>query len=251
MVITTTAVAFSLSALGLAFVGLWFFKAFQKIGGLRSGSRIGILLSVHFLILAFQHLLLGLGGLFFIVNSEALYALLVVDNLVLAIVTSLGVYLLFYTLVPKYSPWFATISILIYGIFVTIVIFVTHPQPFMDAGKGINWNMPQLTKTLLYYLLLFNIGAPFLIFTKNFFTSGSRDVKTVSFIIMLATFLGLINISMGFTNFLNVSEDLRVHIFSRLLGTIGILFVIGFLIIPVARGWLSKKKGINEIENLA
>jgi len=81
MVITTTAIAFLLSGLGLVFCGLWFFKAFRKIGGLKSNNQIGILLSGFFLGNSLQHIILAIGGFFFAKNSDALQAILVIDNL--------------------------------------------------------------------------------------------------------------------------------------------------------------------------
>jgi len=241
MVITTTAVGFSLSGLGLAFCGFWFFKAFQKIGGLRSGNQIGILLSTFFLGLALQHFILAIGGFAFITNTEALYAVLVIDAIVLAIVTALGIYLFFYILLPNFSSKWAAIVTMFYGLFVTTLIIFTHLRPFLTTSQAIDWNMSRLTSLSLYYLLLLNIGAPFLIFVKNLFYATTRDVKLISIIIASATFAGLINVSIGFLSFLDSSADLRGFIFDRILGIIGILFIIGFFIIPLWYGWVSKK----------
>src|SRR3989338_11222576 len=161
MTITTTGIAFTLSTIGLVFCGLRFFGAFQKIGGLRSGSRVGILLSVLFFGTAFQHSILALGGLFFSGIPEALYAIFVVDIFVLALITALGVYLAIYILLPNFSPWFATIATFIFGVFVTGLVVIVHPLPFVNTADGIDWNISYWLGVSLYYLLLLNIGMPF------------------------------------------------------------------------------------------
>jgi len=246
MVITTTGIAFSISAIGLAFCGFWFSKAFQKIGGLRSGSRTGILLSVYFLGTAFQHGILAFGALFFVKNPEAHYAVLVIDNFVLGIITALAVYLAVYILLPNYSPWPATVVAFILGLFVTGLTITAHPSPFIDVNGSINWNMPRWTELPLYYLLLFQIGAPFLIFTRNLFQTTTRYVKIISSIIVVATFLGLVNISLLFGGFLKNTDALETRIFDRMLGIIGVLLVVGFLVVPMILGWAIKVKPHDE-----
>lgn len=78
MVFTTTGLAHSLTSLGLIFCAFWFFKAFQTIGGLRSGRPLGILLSIFALGLAFNQGLFALGSLFFVKNPEAFYAIIMI-----------------------------------------------------------------------------------------------------------------------------------------------------------------------------
>jgi len=241
MVITTTAIAFLLSGLGLVFCGLWFFKAFRKIGGLKSNNQIGILLSGFFLGNSLQHIILAIGGFFFAKNSDALQAILVIDNLILAIITALGVYLIFYILFPNVSPRLPTIITLIYGLFVVSMTIFSRPKPLLTSSLAIDWNMSPLTELSLYYLLLLNIGAPFLIFLKNLFNTTSRDVRLISLIIVIATAAGLVNISIAFLDFLKSYEDLRVFIFDRVLGVIGILFVAGFLLMPLFWRLITKR----------
>lgn len=240
MVFTTTGIAFSVSTFGLVLCSFWFFKAFQKIGGLRSGSRVGILLSVFFLGLAFQHAILAVGGLFFVTMPDVLYAILAVDHFVLAIVTALGVYLAFYILFPKFSPWPATLGTFAFGLLGTALTIFSHPKPFIDVSNSIDWNMGRPAELSIYYLLLFSLAAPFLIFIKNFFQAVSRDVKIVSFILALAHFLGLINVSILFSGLFSEEDSLRTNVFGKVLGIIGILFIIGFLVIPIMSGWVSK-----------
>lgn len=240
MIITITGIAFSISSIGLAFCGIRFFKAFQKMGGLQSGSQLGILLSILFIGFSFQHGILAIGGLFFAQISEALYAILVIDHIVLTFVTALAVYLAFYILLPKISPWPVTIGVLALGFFGTALTIFGHPQPFIDANNSIDWNMERPAELSIYYLLLFSLAAPFLIFVKNFFQTFSRDVKTVSFILALTHFLGLVNVSILFSGLLDGKDSLRTNAFDKVLGVIGILFVIGFLIIPIVNGWVLK-----------
>ncbi|MBI2038645.1 MAG: hypothetical protein HYT19_01855 [Candidatus Nealsonbacteria bacterium] len=220
----------------MAVCGFWFYKAFQKIGEQRPGGKIGILLFVLFLGIAIQHGILALGGLFFGGNSEALYAVLVIDFFVLAAVAALGVYLAFYILLPRRSPWLATATTFIFGVLVVGLIIVIHPQPFIDVKNSIDWNMPQWLDAFAYLVLLLNIGSIFIIFTKNFFYAITRDVKIVSLIISLLAFAGIINVSILFTP-LFTKPTIRTQIFDIIMGIIGLVFIVVFLLIPIIAGW--------------
>jgi len=217
MVFTTTGLAHSLTSLGLIFCSFWFFKAFQKIGGLRSGRPLGILLSFLALGIAFVQSLFALGSLFFITTPDAFYASLVIGSLALAITAALGIYLAFYVLLPKLSPWPWTIIALFYGLFVTTLVFVTHPQPFMTVSRSVDYGMSNSVESFYYYLWLLAIGPPFLIFTKNFFSAVSKDVKIISFIIMAATFGGFISVKVLFSGFFKIVEDVRIFVFDFVL----------------------------------
>ncbi len=239
MVITTTAVAFSFSSVGLAICGFWFYKAFQKIGGQRAGKTIGILLSALFLGIALQHGILALGGLFFANNSEALYAILTIDYLVLAITAAFSAYMAFYILLPKFSPWPATVAIFLLGVLETSLIIAAHPQPFIDTKNSIDWNLPGWLNALPYILLLINIGSVFAIFTKNFFHTTTRTGKSISFVIAILALAGIINVSILFTPLLS-APVLRTYFFAILMGTIGLTFIVFFLLIPAIKSWYEK-----------
>ena len=239
MAITTTGIAFSLSAIGLAFCGIRFFEAFQKMGGLRSGNRTGILLSMFYLGLSLQHAILAIGALFFSKFSEALYIFLIVDHVILSIVTALGMYLTFYIFSPKFSPWPATIVIFLFGIFVAGLIAITHPLPFVTATSSVDWNMSYQLNIWAYYLLIINIGLPFIIFSKNFFLAKTKEVKNVSLIIMIIQFLGIINVSILFTKIF-IKNEVKNQIFDIVLVVIGLLFIGAFLLTPVVIGWKAK-----------
>ena len=241
MTFTTTGLAHSLTSLGLIFCAFWFFKAFQHIGGLRSGRPLGILLSLLALGIAFNQSLFALGSLFFVKNPEAFYAIIVVANLVSAITAALGVYLAFYVLLPKFSPWPATIIVLIYGLFVTTLLLITHPQPFITPNGSVDYGISRSVKPFFYYLWLITVGSPFLIFTKNFFSAVSKDVKMVSLIIVLATIFGFINTSVYyFSGIFKFIDDVRVFAYDGTLSIVGILLIMGFLIIPIVRGWIGR-----------
>jgi len=201
-------------------------------------------LSVFALGLAFNQSLLGLGSFFFVENPEAFYAIIVTSTLVLAVTAALGVYLTFHVLLPRFSPWPATIIALFYGLFVTTLMLITHPQPFMTASRSVDYGISRSVELIFYYLWLLIVGSPFLIFTKNFFSAVSRDVKIVSFIIMAATFIGLINVSIDFSGFFKITEDVERAAYDLTLSIIGILLIIGFLIIPIVRGWMNRAKNI-------
>ena len=237
MIVTNTGIAFSLSSLGLIFCSFWFSKAFREIGGLRSGSLISFLLSIFFLGLAFEHAILAAAGLFFSTMPDATYALLTVANLILAIVATLGTYLAFYILLPKFSPWPAVLATLVLGLFVVAMTIVTHPHPFIDSDNSLNWNMSRAVELPLYYLLIISLASPFLIFAKSFFQATKNNVKVISLVIMLTHFLGLINVSILFSGLFEHNVGSQTHIFDKILASIGILFVVGFLIVPWVKGW--------------
>jgi len=239
--ITTTGIAFLIASFGFGFCAFRFFNAFQKIGGLRSGSRIGVLLSVFFIGLAFHSLVLAIGGLFFANIPDALYALVTIDHLILGVDTALGVYLGFYVLFPRFSPWPATILTLIFGLLVTWFTITTHPLPHIVEGRSIDLGLSQWLNTYLYYLLLLNIAVPFLIFTKNLFYAKTRDVKTISIIIVILTIIGLINVSIKFTALLSHITSFQTYISDILLGVLGLLFIAAFLFFPIIAGWTSRR----------
>lgn len=241
MVITTTGIAFSISSIGLAFCGLRFFRAFQKMGGLRPGNRVGILLSILFLGFSLQHGILAIGGLFFAQVSEVLYVILVIDHFVLVFVTALAVYLAVYILLPKISPWPLTTAIFLFSSFVNVLTINERFLPFVTVANSIDWNMPHVLKLLWYNILLIGIGAPFLVFAKNFFLAQTRGVKNISLVMMAIHFAGIVNVSIIFSDFLTGAGEIRFKVFDVILAIIGIVFISAFLLVPVVAGWISKK----------
>lgn len=241
MAVTTTGIAFTISSLGLAFCGIRFFKAFQNMGGLRSGNKTGILISVLFLGFSFQHAILAIGGLFFAQLPEALYAILVIDQFVLAFVTALAVYLAIYILLPTLSPWPAAIAIFLFSVFINGLTITEHPLPFVTTNNSIDFNMPYWLKLLWYNILLIGIGAPFLIFTKNFLLAKARNVKTISLVMMAVHFVGIVNVSIIFGGFLAGLGEIKFSLFDIILAIIGMVFIFAFLLVPVTAGWISKR----------
>jgi len=228
MVITTTGIAFTLSSIGLIVCSFWFYKAFQKIREERPGGKIGVLMSALFLSIAIQHSILAFGGLFFASNPEALYAILTIDYFLLSIVSAFSVYMLFYIISPKLSPWPPTILTLLIGIILVSLIIEVHPLPFINTENSIDWNMPQSLDSLAYFLLLFNIGSIFIIFSKNFFNTETRYVKIVSLVISVLAFVGIINISLLFTPLLS-SPSQRNLFFDMIMGGVGLIFIVVFV----------------------
>lgn len=248
MAVTTTGIAFLISSIGLAFCGLRFFEVFQKMGGLRSGSQTGILLSMLFIGFSFQHSILAIGGIFFAQIREALYATLTLDHFVLAFVTALSIYLSIYILAPKISPWPVTIAVLVLGIFMTLATIIVHPLPFVTATNSIDWNMPYWLKLSWYLLLLAGIGAPFLVFAKNFSVAKARNVKNISLVMMAVHFAGIVNVSIIFGGFLAGIGEIRFKVFDIILAIIGIVFIFAFLLAPIVAGWIFRKP--QDIENV-
>jgi len=203
---------------------------------------IGILLSTWFLAEAFQHMILAIGGLFFSKIPEALYAVLVIDQFLLAFITALGTYLVFYIILPHYSPWPATILTLIFGMLVAFLIIIAHPLPSITATNGIDWNIPRWLAVSWYSLLVLNIGATFVIFLKNFFIAKSRDVKVTSAVIVVLTFSGLVNVSLLFLRSMDqIDSALQTSIFDKILSSIGVFFIVAFLVVPLIADSISRR----------
>lgn len=243
MIITTTAIGFSLLSLGLAFCGLRFFRAFQKIGGLRAGSKIGILLSSMFFSNAIALGVLGLGALFFAGNSEMLYRFLVMSHFPLTLTAIFNVYSVFYILFPYVSRWPAVTATAALGMAVTILTIISHPHPFIDTSGGIDWNMSRLLGALLSYLVFINVGAPLAIFIHSFLQAKSREVKVVSLTVILVSFMGIVNM---FTRFLLPGGitfgSLSTRIFDAMLTVMGLILLGAFLLPSIIIAWLSRIK---------
>lgn len=242
MMITSTAISFSLFSAGLAFCGIRFFKAFQKIGGSRAGRRIGILLSALFLSFALKFSVLAVGALFFVGKPEIFYAL-VIAHLFLALISVLGIYLVFYILFPSISPWPAVVAGFTLGMVVVALTILIPPRPFIDASGGVDWNLSRQLAIPLSYLLFFDIGTVFVIFTHSFLQTKTRGVKVISLIQMILSLIGIVNV---FIRFLFpkglVPEFLRTRVFDVTLATTGVIFLSIFLLPPIIIGWLSRVK---------
>ena len=234
MVLTTTAIDFSLFSLGLGLCGLRFFNAFHKIGGARAGSKIGILLSVFFLSDAVAIGILAIGAFSFTRNPEALYMLLVTSHIFLTITAMSAAYTIFYIFFPSIPPWSAAVAALTLGMTIIIATIIAHPHPFLDAGGGIDWNMPQWLSTLFSSLLLLIIGAPLVIFGHSFLMAKSRDVRMISLLLALAAFAGITN---SLWRFLfsggGVPLFWRTPIFDNIFAVMGLLFIGVFILPPV------------------
>jgi hypothetical protein len=239
MVVTTTGIGFSLLALGLAFCGLRFFRAFQKLGDARKGSIIGMLLSTMFLNNALTLGILAAGAFFFSQNSEVLYTLLLLSHFPLGLAAALSAYLAVYINFPSVSPWPATVAASMLGIAVIILTIITHPLPFTNVSGGIEWNMSRLLAMVLSYLTFIPMGAELVIFIPSFLRARSREVKTVSLVIVTLALIGILNMSARFLLPYSVHDSLRTRIFDGMFTVMGLAFISVFLLPPVVVKWIS------------
>ena len=234
MTITTTGIGFSLLALGLAFCGARFFRAFQKIGGARAGNTIGVLLSLMFFSNALTVGILGAAALFFARDSEMLFRFLLASDVPLLLTAVLGVYLIFYILVPSASPWPAVGAVSLLGVAVMILTVITHPRPFMDASGGIDWNTPRILSVLLSYLIFIHIASPLIIFAHSFLHAPSREVKIVSLIQVVLASAGIITIAVRFLLPTNPVFDLvRTRASDVIFAGIGLTMIAVFTLPPI------------------
>lgn len=243
MTITTTAIGFSLSSLGLAFCGIRFFRAFQKIGGLRAGNKIGILLSILHFCFALVNGTMGIGTLFFARNSEALYIFLLAAHFFLMITAAIGIYSVFYILLPSFSPWPWVISVLALGMTVILLTSITQPRPFLDAAGGIDFNFSRGLSVLLSYLLFVGIGSFFAIFSHSFLQARSREVRAVSFVLAALAVIGIVNVFIRFLLPGDIAPNfLLIRVFDVILAFIGVVFISVFVLPPIIIGRLSRVK---------
>lgn len=232
MMPTSTGTGFALASLGLAFYAIRFYGVFKSMGGVRTGRKIGVLLSLLFTTFALQLAILA-AGLFFLFGTPIFFFLLVINHFFLAVLAALGLYILFYIFFPAVSPWPGVIAAFCIGIAVVVLTVVTHPIPSMDANGGVDWNFSPWLDRALSYLLFIDIGTILIIFAHVFLHTKSREVKILSLIQAGLACLGIINIAL---RFLFPSETvpafLRVRIFDTVLGLIGLIYIAIFLLEP-------------------
>ena len=242
MIITTTAIAFISSSLGLGFCGVLFLKAAKKNGGFRVGNSLSFLLLGLIFSNAIQHAIMGFGHLFFVESLIVLHVVIILTSIFLALAAAFGIYLIFYLFSPRISPWPATLITALYGIFVVIATAVIPFSPFIDAGGGVDWNFPEWFEIVLYVLIFLNIGTLLAVFAVNFAKSTDRRVKAVSLVIVLITLLGLVNIFLRFIFLPDTVGPARTRFFDITLATIGLISIVGLSIIPLIRKRASNKK---------
>lgn len=251
MIATTTGIGFSLLSLGLAFCGLRFFRAFQKMGSpTQAGSKIGILLSAMFLSNALTLAILATGAFFFAGSPETLYILLLISHVPLAFAGVLGVYTVFYILHPLVSPWPAVAAVSLLGMIVILLTIVTHPLPFIDASGAIDWNMSRLLAIFLSYLIFVPMGAGLSIFIPTFLQAKSREIRIISFVIVVLASMGIAN---TFVRFLlpDIAPDaFRTRGLDMMFTFMGLIYISVFLlppgIIKRVSSWASRIKSIEE-----
>lgn len=238
--LTTTGIGLLIFSLGLAFGGFRFFKAFRKVDGSSTGSKIGILLCTTFFGAALVLGILAIGTLFFAQNSEVLYKILVVSHIPLTLTAMVGMYLVFYTIFPSLSPWPGVSVALALGVNLIVLTILTHPRPFIDASGSVDWNMSLILAMSLCSVVFVNIGTQLTIFIHSFFYTKSREVRVVSFVMILILLVNIVNM---FTHFLlpHITDDfLRTRIFDLMFAVMGLLFIIIFLLPSILVKWFSK-----------
>ncbi len=178
MLINTTSIAFIFLGIGLTFCGWRFFRAFKKSGDQQKGNRIGFLLAMFLFMFAFQNgIILGLGTLLFANNPKNLFFILILANLFLALIAMFGVYVAYFIFAPRSSPLLPILIIALLSVIISVITFVDHPQPLINARNGIDWNISFRLSLSVFYLLLISIGTQFYIFIRLFFLTRIREIK--------------------------------------------------------------------------
>lgn len=246
MTLTSTAIGFLLLSFGLAFCGARFFRAFQKIGGIRAGSRTGILLSLFFFGFAGVNGMLGLAGLFLIHSSEVFNNIVLISHLFLSATAILGAYIVAYIFLPSISPWLAMLPVCVSGILLIFFAFFDNSRPFIEEGGVINFDLSRTTSIFLSYVLFFGIGSAFVIFSHLFLGAKSHEVRIISLVMTITSFVAMVNTFIRYllppdigVNFLRMGMYDAFHIAT------GVIFILlfalsPFILEPISRLWKPK-----------
>lgn len=235
--ITTTAVAFILSSLGLAFFGWRFSKAFHKTSDSKGGSKVGLLLSLFFIGFTIQTgVILGIGSILLSQYQNGLHLQLVIANSFLTIIALLGAYTTFYIFFPKKSPVFLMTATFILGIAATILSITNPSAPFITTKGGIDWNVASPLSLVMFCLLLIGIGSQLYIFTNLFFQAKTRELKNTSLIISVMALGGIAGQFFRFIVFQgNSNPTFRTNIYDLTTGAVGLIFIVGLVILSFSK----------------
>jgi hypothetical protein len=239
MVITTTAVAFILLALGLGFCGFWFFRAFRKNG---RNSKIGVLLSTLYFGFSLQNGIVGLGVLLFTNNAEILFYILILSHFLVVAIGVIGIYTSYYVFLSKSSPKFPIVLGILLGIFAITALIADHPQPFLTSERGIDFNFNFITSLTTFYIFFVSIGSNVYIFTRLLFWDQNRQIRILSFILSLTGIFGIINIFIRFVVLYSFSVEARTRIFDIGLEIISAIFIVILFLWPKLRNWIQSRK---------
>ena len=226
MVITTTAVAFTLLGFGLGWFGWQFLRAFQKSSTGRTSSLLGIFLSIS----ALQNLVLGLGVLFFVENNEALRIVMAITQFLLSAHAVLGIYVVYYIFFPNKSRFLTLTLVSVLGFAGFILTLAENPRPFITASNGIEWAMSSTLSSLMFAILWISIGSFTYIFFKLYQDSISKRVKSFALILFWAGVAGLGSTFVRFFLFQRNPSDLGRRILDTGMGLAGVIFLIALIV---------------------
>lgn len=240
MVLTTTAIGFILLAVGVAVLGWQFLRAFQKGQAINDNKKIGKLLGFLFTNVSLQNGVLGLGALFFAHNSYALYLTTLISDTLLSVSALLGIYVLYYVFLPNASSRFALVGTGLLAVISVISAVTTHPNPFLTADNGIDWNMSFSFSLITFYLLLISLGTVFYIFWELFLKIKALKIRILALTVAACNLVGIINVFIRLVLFYNAPGAEITNLFDIGAGLIGALFILGLIVIPVTLEFRSK-----------
>jgi len=228
MVITSTAIGFSLLSIGLALCGWRFYKAYKK----SENKKVASILVLFILISSLQNGLMGIGSFFLSNNSNALLILLLISNLLLYTHAMVGIFCVYYFFFPKLNPHFSFLLVSIVG-FSSMVFLIRNPQfPFLTANNYIDWNMSLYASLSVFYLLFISIGSFLYIFFSLARQSTNLELQIISYLFSLAAFGGIISSFLDIIFFYNKTNDFIPNILDIGVGIIGFIFILVILFVP-------------------
>ena len=180
MAFSFTGIAFLFGFFATGLLSYRFFRHWQKEKTIV--SRLFFYLGALFSLTIF---ICAIAGLFFSSNAQILRLAVIAAAFVQSFIFSIAAFLASYIKFPRFSPWYAGITFLLFGLIATILTAAIPFQPYIDASGGINWDIQFLPNLFRSSLMMVTIVPIIAILIQQFIRSGEKLAKTKAFGLML------------------------------------------------------------------
>jgi len=239
MIITKTAVVFTMLGLGLGMCGWQFLRTFRKES---SDSKAGLFLSTFIFFAALQNITLGLGVLFFVRNAPALASVYIITQILLATQAFLGIYVVYYifskTLRIKIGMG-ATVAL---GIILVGLTVIERPEAIITKYGNVDWAMSYPLSLATFLMLSISIGSFIYIFLRLFKDAITRKLKYFSLGLASAGIVALAGIFVKFVLLADVRFAVGRYILEGGIGIAAILFILVIIFLPAVYNLIRKSK---------
>lgn len=237
MIITTTAIGFILLFIGLAFLGWQFLKVFNKKPGASGKNKAGKLLALCFFATAAHNFVLGFGALFFAENPQMLFKVSISSLFFLVAFALFSIYTAYYLFLPNSKPYYAMSIVVIVATAGLFFGLRSSALPFLTPTKGIDWNMGPQFSLVIFSLLLVSLSIFSYIFIRLFKNAETPKIRLLSSIIAASALIGILNIFIRLIVLQEMPGSIRTTTLDIGIGSLGALFIVGFIILPLINGW--------------